>query len=471
MPGTPSHTPGMGEARPMPESANAPLLTTPVTGIPLAAPRSRRAILTQIWTIPLGSVVLAACGPNLLGDEPEIPDAALDPSQVIYATWGSVRNRQKQDWTLQSFQNNYDNLTVNLLWAATVSEFIRRIHGLLASGTPPDLLHLPAWSAPTFYAEQVVSSLDAFMRRDGFRPEHLTPPFDACTYQRSWYALPRGNNGLYVVFYNRTQFTTAGVPVPTAAWTWDAFLHAAQQLTQPARGNTPQRWGTTLDGLNDAYQPWLWANGGDELERRNSRPALHEPAAVDALQWLADLHLKHGVAPAPGELPNDGLAAFASGRVAMWFGPAEAELELTEAAVEFDWGIAPQPRRQPVAYGLYLPNVVSILSASVRADDAWELAQFLVDLDTQRQEWEHLLWHPQAPSLLQEDSYQQSPDPPHDRRAAIPGAILRPRTPIMLPRMDEVRAAARADLADLWTGQRTAIEVAAAIVQKLDAIR
>ena len=248
-------------------------------------------------------------------------------------------------------------------------------------------------------------------------------------------------------------------------------LAAAQQLTTAATSAAPARWGTTLHGIDEAYHAWLWGNGGDELLNRNGAPAIHEPLAIAALQWLADLHLQHGVAPAPNAFPGNGFDAFARGDVAMWYAPAEAELALAQQEVSFDWSMAPQPRGNLGVQGHYRPDVAAILKGSRQPEEAWELAQFLIDPEVQQAEWENRLWQPQAPSLLAEEGYLQPPEPPYDRRPAVPGALVRARTPFLISRIDEVRATARTEFRNLWSGARSAQEVAEVIAAKIIAVQ
>ena len=446
--------------------SNDSMHTLPAT---TAAGRSRRAVLQRVAATLAAPLLIAAC--DLGEDLSDVPLTTENPVELIYMTWGSSERVQKEDWTLLSFQRNYPAISVNVIAASTAAEHVANLVSLFASGSLPDLVHLPSWSAPTFYAEDAVLSLGDYMRRDEFRPDDLTAPFDVCTYQREWVALPRGNNGLYVVFYNRSHFSAASVPLPPPNWTWQDFLGAAQQLTTTANGDTPARWGTTLHGIDEAYHAWLWGNGGDELLNRNGAPVIHEPLAVGALQWLADLHLQHGVAPAPNIFSGNGFAAFASGDVAMWYAPAEAELALAQQEVPFDWGMAPQPRGNLGVQGHYRPDVAAILKGSRQPEEAWELAQFLIAPDVQQAEWENQLWHPQAPSLLAEAAYLQPPEPPHDRRPAVPGALVRPRTPYLISRIDEVRAVARAEFRKLWSGTSTAEEITAAIAAKITDIQ
>jgi multiple sugar transport system substrate-binding protein len=406
--------------------------------------------------------LLAAC--NRESEDLEaLPKTGTSEGKVVYSTWGTPERREAENWSLLAFERNYPDLKVDVVWAPAVGEYLGKLHALLAGGTPPDVLRLPSWSAPTFYYEEAVRRLDALIRRDGFKLEHLAPPLDVATYKRSLHALPRGVGGAWVVFYNRRLFDQAGLKAPANSWTWDDFLTAARALTRPGGP-----WGTALEPLTDFYYPWLWGNGAEEYDRAGQHATLDQPAAREALQWLADLRLKHKVAPAPGDVPA-GLSAFATGRVAMWYGPADLELELAKLSAP-DYAIAPQPRGKLGQQAGYKPDVVALATGSQHTDDAWELLQFLVDVDTQRLEFENGLWLPQSKVIVNSDAYQRPAGPPYDRRPGIPGAVLRARTPIIFPRGDEMRAVVLKELAPFWQGVRSIQDATDAAVKGVNAI-
>ena len=89
------------------------------------------------------------------------------------------------------------------------------------------------------------------------------------------------------VVYNKDLFAQAGLPEPTADWTWDDLVNAATRLTDPAK----KQWGLAFpaDGSETTvweYEPMLWEAGGDILNADNTKALFNSPAGVQALTAL-----------------------------------------------------------------------------------------------------------------------------------------------------------------------------------------
>ena len=90
---------------------------------------------------------------------------------------------------------------------------------------------------------------------------------------------PRGFPALVdnlCVAYNKKVFKDAGVPEPTAGWTWDDFVAIARQLTDPAKGIFGTGW--PADGGEDCVwriYPMIWDLGGDIVTKdgQEGRPS------------------------------------------------------------------------------------------------------------------------------------------------------------------------------------------------------
>ena len=78
--------------------------------------------------------------------------------------------------------------------------------------------------------------------------------------------LPQNVSSL-VVYYNRDLFEAAGVPLPTAGWTWDDMTAAAAALRDG------DQYGLGVEASIIRLAPFVWSNGGDIVD---------DPAAADA---------------------------------------------------------------------------------------------------------------------------------------------------------------------------------------------
>ena len=424
---------------------------------------SRRRLLQSGAALALAT----ACGAQ--EDLDALPKQGESEGKIVYSTWGSQTQRDGETWSLLAFEKNYPDLQVDVIWSNSAAEHVQKQTSMLSAGAPPDVLRLPSWTAFTFYNEDAVRRLDGYFKRDGFKTDQLAPPFDVGTFKRRWHGMPRGNNGQWVLFYNRRMFSAAGVRPPAGDWTWDDFLRTARELTRPAAGSSPAQWGTSLEAIADFYYPWLWGGGGEDIERNGEKSLLDQPAAREALQWLHDLRHKHKVAPMAGDVP-DSLAAFASGRIGMWFAPADAELELNRMQPAVDFALAPQPKGKQGQQAGYKPDVTCLAFNAQYPDDGWELIQFLVDVDTQKVEFDNGLWLPQGKALVGAESYQKPAGAPYDRRPGIPNATVKARSPVMLPRADEMRAVTLRELTPFWRGTRTVQDATDAAAKAVNAI-
>jgi multiple sugar transport system substrate-binding protein len=89
------------------------------------------------------------------------------------------------------------------------------------------------------------------------------------------------------VVYNKTLFHRAGLPPPSAGWTWDQFTADARRLTVAAK----KQFGTAYvtPGTEDTVWHWealLWEAGGQLLAPGNKKAAFDSAAGLKALTTL-----------------------------------------------------------------------------------------------------------------------------------------------------------------------------------------
>jgi multiple sugar transport system substrate-binding protein len=122
--------------------------------------------------------------------------------------------------------------------------------------------------------------------------------------------------------YNKDLFKAAGVPEPTADWSWDDFRSAAAKLTDASKKQ--YGWAYVNDGTEDTvwrYLAMLWQAGGDLLTPDNTKPAFDSAAGLAALNQLKAMAVTDKSVYL--DTGNQNYAnLFNSGKVAMlWTGP------------------------------------------------------------------------------------------------------------------------------------------------------
>ncbi|HPO15745.1 MAG TPA: extracellular solute-binding protein [Candidatus Hydrogenedentes bacterium] len=137
-----------------------------------------------------------------------------------------------------------------------------------------------------------------------------------------------GNASPLAVWYNKKLFREAGIPEPTADWTWDECIDIAKRLTKVDDRGRPIQFGLMVD-KNQWRLVFLGQWGANVFSPEGTRCILDAPAAQDATQFYADLIHKHHVIPtvseetaiaASGGWGNSCTAQFAEGRGAMSIG-------------------------------------------------------------------------------------------------------------------------------------------------------
>ena len=189
-------------------------------------------------------------------------------------------------------------------------------------------------------------------------------------------ALPQGWNNM-IIYYNKGVFDEAGVPYPTADWTWDQFRETAQKLTKDTDG----------DGNNDRYGfawasneifpgilPWVANAGGNLVNDDVSAPTANSPEVVKAVTFLKGL-LDDGIAVTPSPM-GDIFTGFQNGSIAM-FGAGRWPSATFLGNGFDDWDIQYYPvgdTRETVAGAAGY----AIMTSAADPDLAWALQKYTV---------------------------------------------------------------------------------------------
>lgn len=349
----------------------------------------------------------------------------------------------------------------------------------VASGDVPDIFYRSGSGAFTFAAyavKKVIQPLTPFVDRDRFDLSDFWPDaLRQLSGQGKLWVMPQDFNQA-IWAYNATDFRGAGLPLPPTSWsdtswTWDSFLHTAQQMQQylTRQNAAGGHYAMGRFGVTGNWEMWVWTNGGKVVSDDGKTLLLDQPAALAALDFAAKLATTYHVAPGPG----DKLAA----PDAMALGKSLVAIDLLHAA-----GVSNQIRAvapnldfdvTTMAHGAggYVASGVGdgyVLAASSRApDQAWELLKYLGAPEYAKNKVSYGGLGARS-SAAHQYFVRQGKPPVH--AALYFDAAAHSRWEPNLTNWAEVATALGQALAPVWQGKQTAKEAVAGAKQSLQSL-
>ena len=251
--------------------------------------KAGRAVLVSLL---LGAVLMSGC----LGGSDETTLIGSDSDGPVSLTvWHTFAAESKEEnvflQSIQSFESEHPNITVDVAlvpFGDADNLFMTAAQG----GEAPDLMRLSSDQLGAIGEVRV----DGFPLLEDLRP-HLTPvqrnqfqeqALHAMRYDDALYGVPASQDALSLV-YNKAIFDARGVAYPDATWTQTDLLLAAQALTyQDVQGLAlPVKSAYWWFGFQAAYNGSLFNETG--------APTLDSEGSAEALDWLLNLELEHGV--------------------------------------------------------------------------------------------------------------------------------------------------------------------------------
>ena len=273
----------------------------------------------KVWLIIclVAMIVIAGCAPVAVQDSAAAGEGTAGEVAVhYYGPWGGD---ELEPGLAEQCAANIGVALEYTEIAGGVAELMTELRALATAGDMPDVFWMSSGFVDEFAADGLLLNLQPFV--EGLNAdEYFTSAFAAGRspnkVDSDMYAFPM----LFVetvLYYNIDAFDAAGLDYPTAEWTWDDFLTAAQALTFDENGDgLMDQYGYYFFGRYAHIESWVYQNGGRLLS--DDRTSFQADAnAVEAMLFLDSLIDEHGVAPQPAEM--DGVDnPFAAGLAAMW---------------------------------------------------------------------------------------------------------------------------------------------------------
>lgn len=309
---------------------------------------------------------------------------AQDAQEVTVMFWDGPPLIGIREKALEPFSEAYPNCALNFtsVPGGPNQGYNDKLFTSLAAGIPPDVFIIEIGELPGFLSRGLLVDIKPYIESDGYDLSQFPDlAIEAYSHNGGIYGLP-DNVASIAIYYNQDMFEEAGAMLPSAqwddpAWTVDDFFASCERLTKTdANGRTTQ-WACDVTGWDKVWQTWARIFGGQLVDDPffPTECTLNEAAAVEGLQFYADLRWEYGFAPRPEALAEMGTnALMQTGRLGMfysgsWSFPSYRETDFTVALGHYPSG--PGSRAN---YVYYFPLVIP--KTSEAPECAWNLLKY-----------------------------------------------------------------------------------------------
>ena len=251
-------------------------------------PPRRKPVLAFVFFL---MILLSGC----LGNGQQSVEKSSRNDDVVLDVWHTFAAESKEEEVFMNsvaeFESAHPNVTVDVTMVPFGNAdqlFMTAAQG----GQAPDLMRLSSDQLGAIGEVRV----DGYPLLEDLRP-HLTPQdrqqfeeraLQAMRYGDALYGVPASQDCLSLIF-NKALFDAQGLDYPDSSWTEQDLLQAAQTLTaQDVQGlaipiKTAYWWFPIQEGF------------GGSLFDENGEPSLDSNGSSEAMRWMLDLELEHGV--------------------------------------------------------------------------------------------------------------------------------------------------------------------------------
>ena len=353
---------------------------------------SRRQLVKGATALAAGGAVAAgavnASGALAAGTRPfSFKRKAQVSGNVTFVIWADAVETASWDPIVAAFNEVQPDIQVEVqaVPAESWSGFFDAVSTRIAGGQIPDVMRVATEGQLLFASRGLVEPLDDYIERDreelqdffdDVHPNLMEWTREYSSPDDSTYYLPHGFNTM-CLWYSTELFSQAGVEEPNDDWTWDDFLAAAEQVTQPGEVYGMHVPAAYFGGV----MPWLLTNGASTLNAEWTESIVAEPAAIEAAEWMRSL-VEQEISPQPGG-EFDPFAAMAQGSLAMFGGGRWPTAPMRELDYVDKVKLVAWPQRttkgSPVGWDGH-----PIMQASENKDAAWEFVKFLASTEAQQ---------------------------------------------------------------------------------------
>ncbi len=283
-----------------------------------------KRIIVMLLVLSLSAVMVAGCGSEEVtgkasttgntettGGNESVGSESTKDVELLFSIWDKNQLPGMQA-IVDAFHEENPTITVKVE-VTPWDEYWTKLEASTVGGAMPDVfwMHINEFFK---YAtnNKLMPVDDASIDRSKF-PSGLV---DLFTFNDVLYGVPKDFDTIGLI-YNKDIFDAAGMAYPDESWTWDTFLKAAEQLTNPETGV----YGFAGEySTQEGFYNFIYQNGGSVINTVDHSSGYSMPETQEAVDFYFDLANKYGVSEDITYYSENGSGnVFASGKVAMMY--------------------------------------------------------------------------------------------------------------------------------------------------------
>jgi multiple sugar transport system substrate-binding protein len=254
----------------------------------IARQHPRGALTGLLTALTATALAVAGCGTDANGGGSSSSGSSSGPSSATIQIWEGWTGQEAKTFAkmVSAYEAQHPGQKVQSLYVNN-DDTLQKVLTAVKGGSPPDIAYLYGSWAPNVARIPQVVDLTKVVQQAGVNwNDFFTGERDVATVDGKVIGIPALVDNLAVV-YNKKLFQQAGLPLPTANWTWQDYVADAQKLTDTAT----KQYGTAYvtPGTEDTVWHWealLWEAGGSLLTPDNKQAAFNSAAGLESLSTL-----------------------------------------------------------------------------------------------------------------------------------------------------------------------------------------